>query len=92
MAVRSPVSRRELLRRLARRARRVAAIRPELCAAWSGSDCRLCAALCPRPGAVDWNGGGPRVEAALCDGCGICLASCESAGSPGAIRLVPGMA
>ena len=86
------MSRRELFRRLGRAGPKRAAIAPELCSAWSGSDCRLCGAVCPRAGAVRWQGDGPSVDAALCDGCGICLTSCESAGSPGAIRLVPGAA
>ena len=90
--MRALLSRRELFRNFARKAPRRAAITPDLCSAWSGSDCRLCAALCPRPGAVLWRGDGPAVDAALCDGCGICLTSCESAGSAGAIRLVPRVA
>ncbi len=66
----------------------VAVIDPEMCTAWDGSDCRVCEAACPRPGAIRWVGAGPAVAAAECDGCGRCIPACDNAGSAGAIRLV----
>jgi MinD superfamily P-loop ATPase len=92
-------SRRDLLRRWAAPVGRmtravtrpaVAWIAPDMCTAWSGSDCRVCEAVCPRPGAVRFAAGGrgPLVDRAVCDGCGLCVAACEQTGSAGAIRWV----
>ncbi len=68
----------------------VASIAPDMCAGWSGSDCRICEAVCPRPGAVQFaaTGKAPYVDRELCDGCGLCIAACEYAGSTGAMRWV----
>ncbi len=68
----------------------VVCIAPDMCAGWSGSDCRICEAVCPRPGAVRFAaaGKGPFVDRAICDGCGRCIAACEQIGSPGAMRWV----
>jgi len=69
---------------------RIVCIAPDMCAGWSGSDCRICEAVCPRPGAVRFAaaGRGPFVDRELCDGCGLCIAACEYAGSTGAMRWV----
>jgi len=68
----------------------VAYIAADMCAGWSGSDCRICEAVCPRPGAVRFAAAGraPFVDRELCDGCGLCIAACEHAGSTGAMRWV----
>lgn len=80
-------TRRDLFRFAAPRAR-VAVVEPDLCTAWGGDDCRLCSAVCPRPGAISWTaGGGPVIRRELCDACGVCVSACEAGGSRGAIRL-----
>lgn len=54
----------------------VARVDPEVCRPYRGSDCRACADSCPVPGAMEWRQGRPRINPAVCVGCGLCRAAC----------------
>ncbi|MHB9145565.1 MAG: hypothetical protein ACYC5Y_09570 [Symbiobacteriia bacterium] len=62
-------------------------------ARFSGSDCHRCVDVCPAA-AVQVDARGVRVDALLCDGCGLCQGACWSAvfslrGSPSVPGLAP---
>ncbi|MGE0710427.1 MAG: 4Fe-4S dicluster domain-containing protein [Planctomycetota bacterium] len=57
------------------------------CLAAQGLGCSVCREQCPVPGAVRWEGGRPRIDAARCVGCGVCLHVCPA--PQNAILLVP---
>jgi MinD superfamily P-loop ATPase len=48
------------------------------CIAGTAGLCATCIERCPVPGALVTSGGPPRVEAALCDGCGACEEACPA--------------
>lgn len=48
------------------------------CIAGSSGLCATCVERCPVPGALVAAGGPPRVDAALCDGCGACEEACPA--------------
>jgi Na+-translocating ferredoxin:NAD+ oxidoreductase RNF subunit RnfB len=57
------------------------------CLAWQGTTCSTCRERCPVIGAIRLDRGRPSVEAAVCTGCGDCVAACP-APRP-AIRTIP---
>jgi Pyruvate/2-oxoacid:ferredoxin oxidoreductase delta subunit len=65
----------------------VAVIMGRHCLACQQSFCSVCLERCPIPGAIISTRGIPRVNPALCDGCGLCIDVCP-APEP-AIRLFP---
>jgi ferredoxin-type protein NapG len=52
-----------------------------------GSTCSVCIEQCPVPGAMELEGGVPRVRAPLCTGCGLCQHVCPA--PQNAILLLP---
>ena len=55
----------------------VARIDEGTCLPYSGPECGACAASCPVPGALTWQGGvKPVIDQGLCTGCGRCRESC----------------
>lgn len=56
----------------------VAVIAGRHCLAYQGSFCSTCRERCPIPGAIVVERGLPRVNPALCDGCGICHDLCPA--------------
>ncbi|MEE9184971.1 MAG: 4Fe-4S dicluster domain-containing protein [Acidimicrobiia bacterium] len=46
------------------------------CLPYNGPECGACAASCPVPGAMIWDGGKPRVDPEICVGCGMCREAC----------------
>ncbi|MBI2393595.1 MAG: hypothetical protein HYV09_28715 [Deltaproteobacteria bacterium] len=61
-------------------------ILPEACLGYS-SFCSVCVERCPVEGAIVVELGRPRVVAAACDGCGICIRACPAPMQ--ALRIVP---
>jgi len=57
---------------------RVAVIAGRHCLAYQGSFCSTCRERCPIEGAIVIERGLPRVNADLCNGCGICHDLCPS--------------
>jgi Na+-translocating ferredoxin:NAD+ oxidoreductase RNF subunit RnfB len=57
------------------------------CLAYQNSFCTVCVERCPIPNAIVSARGIPRVDPALCDGCGLCVKLCPAL-EP-AIRLFP---
>ena len=53
-----------------------ALINPGVCLPYNGPECGACAASCPVPGAMIWQGTQPVIEAGLCTGCGLCREDC----------------
>ncbi len=53
-----------------------ATIDPERCLPWLGPECGACATACPVPGALQWEGTRPHIEAAECVGCALCREAC----------------
>ena len=54
-----------------------------------GSSCSTCAERCPVPGALEQSSGAlPRVNEALCTGCGQCVYACPAPSK--ALVVVPG--
>ncbi len=54
------------------------AISEQHCIAWKGTSCSTCRERCPVPGALTVAGGRPTIDAALCTGCGDCVAVCPA--------------
>lgn len=48
------------------------------CIAWKGTSCSTCRERCPVPGALTVASGRPTIDAALCTGCGDCVAVCPA--------------
>jgi ferredoxin len=62
---------------LAPRAIGIASVKLSRCMAKTG--CTICVERCPLEGALTWSPlGMPRVDAALCDGCGLCQHACPA--------------
>jgi len=58
------------------------------CLTWQGESCRVCSEACPVEGALPLDAGGrPRIDPAVCTGCGTCLQVCP-VGSEG-VHLEP---
>lgn len=55
------------------------------CLPYSGPECGACKDSCPVDGAMTWLMEQPRIEQALCTGCGLCREACIV--EPKAIRL-----
>lgn len=77
-----------------RRARRAEGSAPRVvrvlafeCIAGTAGLCATCVERCPIPGAIVASGGAPRVDAALCDGCGACEEACPAPRR--ALQLLP---
>lgn len=52
------------------------AINPDVCLPYHGPECGACAASCPVPGALLWDGARPRIDTDKCSGCGLCREAC----------------
>ena len=57
------------------------------CLNMTGSFCSTCVERCPEAGAIALDGRTPKVDPAVCTGCGDCVRACPAPG--GAILLVP---
>lgn len=57
---------------------RVAVIAARQCIALPPGFCRVCVERCPLPGAMSVVNGVPMVNAAVCDGCGLCAEVCPA--------------
>jgi len=56
-------------------------IDPGKCLAWpklGGTSCAVCEERCPLEGAVIRDGGRPRIDPEVCDGCGLCVPGCPA--------------
>ena len=51
-------------------------INTSTCLPYYGPECGACAASCPVPGALIWNGTRPGIDPAKCTGCGLCREAC----------------
>ncbi len=56
----------------------VARVLPTACIAFRGTLCVTCVERCPLPGAIALERGRPRVDASVCDGCGVCADVCPA--------------
>lgn len=73
----------------AARGGRLAMIDVSRCMAWAGGTCQVCYLRCPRRDeAMLVDDGRPLIVAAGCDGCGVCVETCQAVNDLGAIRLV----
>jgi len=54
----------------------VASIDTGSCLPYSGPECGACAASCPVPAALSWDGERPRIAPGLCTGCALCREAC----------------
>jgi ferredoxin-type protein NapG len=54
----------------------VAAIDTQTCLPYNGPECGACAASCPVPGALLWEGERPRIDSGVCTGCALCREAC----------------
>lgn len=66
---------------------RVVSVAEGHCLAYRGLSCSTCRERCPVAGAIEVELGRPRVDPALCDGCGQCIAACPAPVL--ALRLTP---
>lgn len=57
---------------------RVAVVSARHCIALPPGFCRACVERCPLPGAMSVSNGVPMVNAAVCDGCGLCAEICPA--------------
>lgn len=57
---------------------RVAVVSARQCIALPPGFCRACVERCPLPGAMAVRNGVPMVNAAICDGCGLCAEICPA--------------
>ncbi|HHJ12619.1 MAG TPA: 4Fe-4S dicluster domain-containing protein [Chromatiales bacterium] len=62
-----------------------ATIDTERCLPWQGPECGACAAVCPVPDALQWDGPRPHIDGARCVGCALCRAACIT--DPPAVRI-----
>ena len=53
-------------------------IAADKCLAHRGQACSVCRERCPVPGAIAVERGQPRIVADICDGCGVCVATCPA--------------
>ncbi len=51
-------------------------IEPRNCLPYQGPECGACAASCPVPGALLWDGPRPRIAPERCSGCARCREAC----------------
>ncbi len=65
----------------------LAGIDTQACLPYAGPECGACDGFCPVPGALLWDGPRPRIDAAVCVGCGQCRAACIA--DPKAIVIRP---
>ena len=56
------------------------------CLPYMGPECGACGSVCPIPGAIEWDMTRPKINPALCVGCGLCRETCIT--SPKSIRIV----
>ena len=54
----------------------VARIDTATCLPYNGPECGACASSCPVTGALLWEGEKPRIDMAVCSGCGLCREAC----------------
>lgn len=54
------------------------AISEQHCIAWKGTSCSTCRERCPVAGALSVVNGRPTIDAAVCTGCGDCVAVCPA--------------
>lgn len=63
----------------------IARIKQGDCLPFNGPECGACEGSCPIPGALSWTECKPRIDPALCVGCGQCRSACVL--NPAAITL-----
>jgi Pyruvate/2-oxoacid:ferredoxin oxidoreductase delta subunit len=66
---------------------KTAIVQGRFCLAYRNSFCSVCSERCPVPGAIIKERGLPRVDPALCTGCGICHDLCPAPRN--AILMIP---
>jgi ferredoxin-type protein NapG len=54
----------------------VVSIDTQSCLPYSGPECGVCAASCPVPEALLWEGERPRIDPGVCTGCALCREAC----------------
>lgn len=55
-----------------------ARIDPQICLAYQGTGCTVCAERCPVPGAIVMDAARPRIDQETCTGCGACQHVCPA--------------
>lgn len=64
-------------------------INTETCLPYAGPECGACAGSCPAPGALNWDGVRPVIDAERCLGCARCLEACITDPKSVNIALIP---
>lgn len=67
----------------------VVTINRDTCLPYAGPECGACEGSCPVPGALNWEGTRPVIDAELCVGCARCLEVCITEPKSINIALVP---